>query len=99
MSIYSNPLMFSRVTRDYDEYGRDLATVGRDGNLWLTEHTHRHHPMALPYPNATWARHYLDAIEPAVVEGKPDALYMDQLGTGRLLWRCGVPAGMRPHGV
>lgn len=80
MSVYSNPLMFSRVIRDYDEYGHDLATIAHDGNVWLTEHTHRHHPMALPYPNAKWARHFLDAIEPAVVRGKPDALYMDQLG-------------------
>ena len=80
LSIYSNPLMFSRVVPEYGAYGADMAVVARDGLIVTTEHSHRHHPMALPYANASWAERFCDAMEPAVVDGCPDALYMDQIG-------------------
>ncbi|MBN2312171.1 MAG: hypothetical protein JXR94_24545 [Candidatus Hydrogenedentes bacterium] len=80
VSAYTNPLMFSRVIPAFELYGRDLAAVGQDGSIWLTEHTHRHHPMSLPYPSLAWARRYVEFVEEAVVMGRPDCLYMDQLG-------------------
>lgn len=79
-SIYTNPLMLSRATPDYELWGRDLATVDSKGRVQFTEHTTHHHPMCLPYPSAAWADRYLEAVEAAVVAGKPDVLYMDQLG-------------------
>jgi len=79
-SFYTNPLMLSRATPDYELWGRELATIDGKGRVQLTEHTTHHHPMCLPYPSAAWAERYLQAVEGAVVAGKPDMLYMDQLG-------------------
>lgn len=79
-SIYTNPLMLSRATPDYELWGRDLATIDSKGRVQFTEHHTHHHPMCLPYPGQAWAARYLQAVEPAVIAGKPDMLYMDQLG-------------------
>jgi hypothetical protein len=79
-SFYTNPLMLSRATPDYELWGRGLATIDSRGRVQLTEHATHHHPMCLPYPSAAWANRYLEAVEAAVVAGKPDMLYMDQLG-------------------
>jgi hypothetical protein len=79
-SIYSNALMFSRVTPDYAAYGKELTVIGSDGFPIYSEHDRRHHPMALPWPNSTWAKRYCDALEPVIAKGRPDLLYMDQLG-------------------
>lgn len=80
VSVYTNPLMFSRVIPEYERYGERLATVGRDGTVYLTEHTHRHHPTALPFPSSEWAERFCDTVEEMVSQGRPDCLYMDQLG-------------------
>jgi hypothetical protein len=80
LSIYTNALMFSRVTADYAAYGKDLTVIGSDGFPVYTEHDHRHHPMALPWPNAEWAERFCTALEPVIAEGRPDMLYLDQLG-------------------
>jgi len=79
-SIYTNALMFSRASPAFELWGRDLATVANDGRLWFTEHHTHHHPMALPYPNERWAVHYVQVMEEAVLLGRPDLLYIDQLG-------------------
>jgi len=79
-SIYTNPLMLSRATPAYELWGRGLATVANDGGIWFTEHHTHHHPMALPYPNEKWAARYVEILEEAVLLGRPDMLYLDQLG-------------------
>ncbi|MBN1435790.1 MAG: hypothetical protein JW936_01840 [Sedimentisphaerales bacterium] len=80
VSVYTNGLMFSRVTPEWELYGEDLCAVAQDGGVWLSEHTYRHHPMGLPYPNARWAQEYVRAVEGPVILGGVDTLYMDQLG-------------------
>jgi hypothetical protein len=80
LSLYSNALLFSRVTPDYAEYGSELTVRGSDGFPVYSEHDFRHHPMALPWPNAEWAERYCQALEPVIAQGRPDVLYMDQLG-------------------
>lgn len=80
ISIYTNALMFSMATPDYVEYGEDHEFYDRDGFPYGSEHQMRHHPMSLPWPDAKWAKRFGDAIERTVVEGRPDALYIDQLG-------------------
>lgn len=79
-SIYTNALMFSRASPAFELWGRDLAAVANDGRIWFTEHHTHHHPMALPYPNERWAGHYAQIMEEAVLLGRPDLLYIDQLG-------------------
>ena len=80
LSIYTNALMISRVTKEFADYGKDLTVVASDGFPMDTEHDSRHHPMALPWPNARWANRYCDALEPVIAKGRPAILYMDQLG-------------------
>jgi hypothetical protein len=80
LSIYTNPLMFSRVIPEYELSGRDLTVVARDGYPVFSEHHMRHHPMALPFPSQAWAKRFADCVAAAVVLGRPDMLYMDQLG-------------------
>lgn len=79
-SIYTNALMISRASPAFELWGRDLATVANDGGLWFTEHHTHHHPMALPYPNEKWAARYVEILEEAVLLGRSDLLYIDQLG-------------------
>lgn len=79
-SIYTNALMLSRAAPAFELWGRDLATVASDGRIWFTEHHAHHHPMALPYPNEKWAARYVQILEEAVLLGRPDLLYIDQLG-------------------
>jgi hypothetical protein len=80
LSLYSNALMISRVTPDYADYGEQLTVRASDGFPVYSEHDFRHHPMALPWPNAEWAERYCDALEPVIAKAGPDVLYMDQLG-------------------
>lgn len=79
-SIYTNALMLSRATPEYELWGRDMTTTSYGGDPWFTEHDAHHHPMALPYPNEFWARRYCQIMEKPVLMGRPDMLYMDQLG-------------------
>jgi hypothetical protein len=79
-SVYTNALMLSRASPEYELWGKDLATVGANGGIWFTEHDAHYHPMALPYPNEAWAARYTEALEKAVLLGQPDMLYLDQLG-------------------
>lgn len=79
-SIYTNPLMLSRATPDYELWGREAAVIDAKGRVQLTEHNTHHHPMALPYPNEALAARYLAILQPVLQLGKPDLLYMDQLG-------------------
>ncbi len=79
-SIYTNTLMLSRATSEYELWGRDLTTTSFEGDPWFSEHDAHHHPMALPYPNEVWAERYCQIMEKPVMMGRPDMLYMDQLG-------------------
>jgi|GEM_PF-4604168 len=79
-SIYTNALMLSRATAEYELWGRNLTTTSLEGDPWFTEHDTHHHPMALPYPNEVWAERYCQIMEKPVLMGRPDMLYMDQLG-------------------
>ena len=79
-SIYTNPLLYSRVVPSFPVVGHDLIARARDGEMYLTEHTSRHHPMALPYPGLKWARLFTESIKPVVALTNVSALYLDQLG-------------------
>ncbi len=79
-SIYTNPLMFSRVTPEFEVYGRGLAVRGKDNLVYMTEHTARHHPMALPYPGVQWAKMFVNSLESVVVLTDVSSLYLDQIG-------------------
>lgn len=79
-SIYTNPLMFSRVVPQFDTVGRRLAARAADGTPYFTEHTHRHHPTALPFPGEEYARHFTEWLTPVVLLTGVDILYLDQLG-------------------
>lgn len=80
VTTYSNPLMISRLTPEFVSMGREVAVVSNDGFFENTEHHLRHHPMVLPQPSAAYAKRWLEFLEPAIIEGKPDVFYIDQLG-------------------
>lgn len=80
VSFYTNPLLFSMVIPAYAEYGRSITAIAKDGFPYYSEHTTRHHPMAIPMPTVKWATHFVEDIRPIVKAVKIDALYMDQFG-------------------
>lgn len=92
-SFYSNPLMLSRVAPQYGELSR-WVVMDADGFPVFTEHTFRHHPMALMAADQEWGRKFAGFILPVVREVHPDALYMDQLGAVpiHLDWTKDLPA-------
>ena len=80
VSLYSNPLMSSRVIPDTEEISMKYAVREKDGFPVYSEHTHRHHPMVLPALSEAYAKIYLRYLSPAIDALKPDVLYMDQIG-------------------
>ena len=79
-SFYTNPLMLSRVSSEFPELKDRMQVIDLDGFPVYTEHTHRHHPMALVPADREWGRKFAEIILPVVRDARPDALYMDQLG-------------------
>lgn len=79
-SFYTNPLMLSRVAPEYPDLMTRGLVMDLDGFPVFTEHTFRHHPMAIMAADAEWGKKFADIILPVIRDVRPDALYMDQLG-------------------
>jgi hypothetical protein len=93
-SFYSNPLMLSRVAPQYADLKDRWVVMDADGYPVYTEHTFRHHPMALAVADREWGKKFAEFVLPLVRDARPDALYMDQLGAVpiHLDWTKGIPA-------